>query len=123
MKVLKSLDEVEAAGLSPPLLDVAIEVVKGVLNGYAPYGGYDPDLCGPILLVEGDDDEQIREEVGYPLAEADFEAVSLEQGVAFVGVSLHSNEWGVSWIVPDAPWLDPAVRAKLVAECADEARP
>ena len=113
------MEDVESAGLPPALRPVVERVVRGVLDGYAPYGGYDPDISGPILLVEDGDEENIREEVGYPLVEATFEDVSLEDGV-FVGVTLHSNEWGVSWMVPDAPWLDPAVRAKLLAECSGE---
>lgn len=116
MKKFRSLEEVEVAGLPPSHQRAVARVVQGVLDGYAPYGGYDPDISGPILYVEDGDDDAVQEEAGYPLIEALFEDVCLEDGI-FVGVTLHSNEWGISWLIPDEPWLDPAVRAKLLAEC------
>jgi hypothetical protein len=29
---------------------------------------------------------------------------------------MFNNEFGVSIVIPDAPWLDPAVRARLEAD-------
>jgi hypothetical protein len=34
-------------------------------------------------------------------------------GTCFLTCVLFNNEYGISIVVPDAPWLDPAVRARL----------
>ena len=117
MKVLKSVQDVEAAGLSPPVYGVVHQVVSGFIEALAEYGGtYDPEDDGYTILIEGGDEEQVAAEIGYPLAEALFEGVFREEG-CFVGCVLHNNQFGYSLVFVDSPKLDPAIRAKLVAEC------
>jgi hypothetical protein len=117
MKVFKSVADVEAAGLSPPLHGVVHRVVSGFINALAEYGQtYDPEDDGYTILIEGGDEEAVAAEIGYPLSEALFEGVSREDG-CFVGTVLHNNQYGYSLIFEDTPKLDPAVRAKLVEEC------
>ena len=121
MRVFKSLEDVEAAGLSPPVHGVVLRVVQDIINAYAEYGEkYDAEEVGYTILVEeGDTEAAIAAEVGYGLREALFEGGSFDDGV-FLNVTLHSNEWGITWVIPDGPWLDPEIRAKLVEECGGE---
>ena len=117
MKVFKSIADVEAAGLSPPIHRVVHRVVQGFIEALAKYGGtYDPEDDGWTILIEGGDEDVVAAEIGYPLTEALFEGVFREDG-CFVGCVLHNNQSGYSLIFMDSPKLDPAVRAKLVAEC------
>jgi len=117
MKVFKSIEDVEAAGLSPPVHGVVHRVVSGFIEALAQYGGtYDPDDDGWAILIEGGDEAEVAAEIGYPLTEALFEGVFREEN-CFVGCVLHNNQFGYSLIFVDSPKLDPAVRAKLVAEC------
>jgi hypothetical protein len=123
MKTFKSLAEVEAAGLPPPLHGVVHGVVKSFVEALAEHGAvYDPEDDGYAVLIEaGDTDADVEAEVGYGLREALFEG-GLYEGGCFVTCTLHNNQFGISWVVPDQPWLDPAVRARLAAECGEEAR-
>ena len=117
MKVFKSIDDVEAAGLSPPIHGVVHRVVSSFIEALAKYGGtYDPEDDGWTILIEGGDEAEVAAEIGYPLADALFEGAFREDG-CFVGCVLHNNQFGYSLVFVDSPKLDPAVRAKLVAEC------
>ena len=121
MKVFKSIEDVEAAGLSPPVHGVVHRVVSGFINALAKYGGtYDPDDDGWTILIEGGDEDVVTAEIGYPLTEALFEGVFREDG-CFVGCVLHNNQFGYSLVFVNSPKLDPAVRAKLIEECDAEA--
>jgi len=121
MKVLKSIEDVEAAGLSPPVHGVVHRVVSGFIEAQAKYGGtYDPEDDGYTILVLGGDEAEVAAEIGYPLTEALFEGVFREDG-CFVGCVLHNNQFGYSLVFVDSPKLDPAVRAKLIEECDAEA--
>ena len=118
MKVFKSLEDVETAGLSPPLHEVVLRVVQGLIHAYSEFGDvYDPADDGYVILIEeGDSDADVAALVGYSLRDALFEGGFLEDE-CFLTCTLHNNQFGISWIVPDAPWLDPAIRVRLMAEC------
>jgi len=117
MRVFKSIEDVEAAGLSPPVHGVVHRVVKGFIDALEEYGGvYDPNDDGGSILVEGGDEAEVAAEIGYPLADALFEGVFREDG-CFVGCVLHNNQFGYSLVFVDSPRLDTAVRTKLVEEC------
>ncbi|MFM1919639.1 MAG: hypothetical protein RLZZ303_1273 [Candidatus Hydrogenedentota bacterium] len=65
MKVLKSVQDVEAAGLSPPAHGVVHRVVSGFVEALAKYGGtYDPEDNGWTILIEGGDEEAVAAEIG-----------------------------------------------------------
>lgn len=122
MKVLKSLEEIESAGLSPGVRDAAHGVLKNLIDAYAAHGEvYDPEDDGYVIVVEGGEtDADFAAEVGYPLREALFEGGSYENG-CFVTCTLHNNQFGISWVVIDSPALDAELRAKLVEECGEGA--
>jgi hypothetical protein len=118
MKVLKSLEDIEAAGLSPPVRDAAREVLENLIRAYAEYGqSYDPDDDGYVIVIEGGEpDAAVEAEAGYALGAARFEGGVLAHG-CFVTCTLHNNQFGISWVIVDSPALDPALRARLLAEC------
>ena len=122
MKVLKSLEEIEAAGLSPTVRDAAHGVLKNLIDAYAQYGEvYDPLDDGYVIVIEGgESDAEVEAEVGYNLREALFEGGSHEHG-CFVTATLHNNQFGISWVVVDSPKLDAEIRARLVEECGEAA--
>jgi hypothetical protein len=123
MKVLKSLADVAAAGLPPPVHRAAHGVLKSFIEALAEHGvEYDPEDDGYVIVVEGGDEAEVAAEVGYPLSEALLEGGSYEDG-CFVTCTLHNNQFGISWVVVDSPTLDPTVRARLVAECGEGVRP
>jgi hypothetical protein len=120
MKVIKSLEDVDAADLSPPVKSVTREVMEGIIKAYTENGGeYIPDEVGYLIVIEGgESDKEVEDEVGYNLHEALYEGGSIEQG-CFITCTLHNNEYGISWVIVDSPELDAALRAKLLLECSD----
>ena len=63
MKILKSLEEVEAAGLSPPVQEAAHGVLKALINAYEEHGQvYDPEDDGhrQLRYPNGEEGERIR---------------------------------------------------------------
>jgi hypothetical protein len=65
MKVFKSVADVEAAGLSPPVHGVVHRVVQGFIDALAEYGGtYDPEDDGYTILIEGGDEAAVAEVIG-----------------------------------------------------------
>lgn len=120
MKTFKSLEEVESAGLSPPLFQAVHGVLKNLIDAYAEHGEtYDPDDDGYVILIEGGEtDAEVEAEVGYSLRDALLEGGFHESG-CFHTCTLHNNQYGISWVVIDSPKLDAEVRAKLVAECGE----
>lgn len=117
MKIFKSLEDVDAAGLPPPVHRVARRVVGDFIDALASYGEeYSPEDDGYTLLIEGGDEAEVGTVIGYPLVEATFEGVSRD-GDCFVGCVLHNNQFGYSLVFVDSPRLDAALRARLIEEC------
>ncbi len=119
MKTFKSLVEVDAAGLPPPLHRACRGTLEALIDAYAEVGAaYDPDDDGYVVLIDPEDtDATLEAECGYSLRDALFEGCIHEDGV-FLTCVLHNNQFGISIVVPDAPWLAADVRARLVTEVA-----
>ena len=116
MKVFRNLEEVARARLPDALSQAVTAVMQTLLEAYAECGApFDPEADGYTVLVErGDTEASVREAIGgYALLDAPFEGAVLERG-CFVTCVLLNNQFGVSVVIPDAPWLDPAVRARLM---------
>ncbi|MFW5858128.1 MAG: hypothetical protein ACOCX4_09635 [Planctomycetota bacterium] len=122
MRVFDSLEAVDAAqGLPENVRRVARRILSNLVDALAEHGeAYDPAVYGATVVVErGDTDADAVRVLGYPLTAAVLEGATLEDG-CFVTCTLHDNEFGYSIVVPDADWLDPALREKLLAELAPE---
>lgn len=117
MKTFKSLEEVDAAGLPPPLHGACRGTLEALIGAYAEQGGtYRWEDDGYVVLVEaGDADADLRAECGYTLRDALFEGCVREEGV-FLTCVLHNNQFGITLVVPDEPWLPADVRARLLEE-------
>lgn len=119
MKEFRSLEDIQRAGLPDDVSRVVRDSLKCLIDAYANSGDrYDPDDDGITVLIEkGDSDDTVRRAIGgSTLLDAVLEGVVFDRGV-FLTVVLFNNEAGVTIAVPDAPWLDPAVRARLMSDC------
>jgi len=66
MQVFKSIADVEAAGLSPPVHGVVHRGVSGFIEAMAQYGGtYDPEDDGWTILIEGGEEAEVAAEMDY----------------------------------------------------------
>ena len=118
MKTFKSLAQVDEANLPPPLHQTCRSTLEALVGAYVEVGAeYDPEEDGYVVLVEKvDTDADLERETGsYSLRTALFEGCIHENGV-FLTCVLHNNQFGISIVVPDAPWLPVDVRARLMAE-------
>jgi len=119
MQAFKSIEELERARLPDRLSRVVRETLEALIEAYGESAEQlDPEADGwTVLVEEGDGADAVRDAIGgNDLLDAPFEGVSFD-GAVFVAVWLANNQFGITLVIPDAPWLDPAVRARLASEC------
>jgi len=116
MLTFRSLADAEQARLTPKLRRAVIRALRSLLDAYGE--NYDPDDCGfVILLNEHTTDADALELMGRPWSEARLEGVTFDKETnCFLTVWLANNQYGLTFLVPDEEWLDPAFRALLLAE-------
>ncbi|KIE42483.1 hypothetical protein [Geobacter anodireducens] len=120
MLSFRSMTEVQThkARIPPQIFSHLTTVMEGVLNAYE---NYDPDNDGYVVLLtpETTNADAMRM-IGIPWAEVHFESVIYNQpSRCFVACALCNNQFALSVIVPDAPWLsrlDRHLRGRLVME-------
>lgn len=118
MKKFRSIEDVDGARLAAGVARVVRGTLQNLIDAYAQVGDrYNPDEHGhTVLIEEGDSDDAVRRAIGgSTLLDAVLEGVVFDDGV-FLTVVLFNNEAGVTIAVPDAPWLDSAVRERLMRE-------
>lgn len=108
MKTFRSVDDVLAADLTPSVRAVVEDVVSRLVTACSEDGrDYDADDDGYTVLIEAcDTPKEVEAELGYTLANAPLEGVFRENG-CFVAGLLFDNQFGLSLVVPDGPWLTP----------------
>lgn len=120
MKEFRSTEDVDRAHLPEGLREAVCGTLTTLIDAYAEIGErYNPEVDGhTVLIEEGDSDESIRAAMGgYTLLDAPLEGVVHDkERQCFITCVLFNNQFGISIVVPDAAWLDPKIRARLVAE-------
>ncbi|MEJ2031473.1 MAG: hypothetical protein P8Y63_00175 [Deltaproteobacteria bacterium] len=116
MKRFESLAAVNAAGLPPDISRVVARVLADLVRACEmDKGYYAPAEDGfVVLLEEADGRDQWLDIFGWALPEADFEEVSRQDG-CFLATVLN-EEFGISLVIPDRPWLPADVREILESE-------
>jgi hypothetical protein len=120
MKRFESLTDIGSADLPEAQARVVRKILTDLITASEREKGYySPREDGFVALLEKDDpEEQWLGVFGWALPEAQFEEVSREGG-CFVATILN-NDYGISLIIPDEPWLDAAVRNLLERVSAPE---
>lgn len=118
MKKFKSMEDINRHWLPSKHRNTVRKEMYAITRGYG--RGYDPNLHGYVIYVERHDSVIDFRDVGFNpedggLAGAMFEVVWYDPvGGCFVGFTLANNEFGLSIVIPDLPWLDPKLRKNLV---------
>ncbi len=118
MKPFKSSSDVEATCLQPQL-EMLVKRLFTQLRDVYEDGGYEyrPEDDGFLVLLEEHDSANVpATQYGYTLLNAIYEGVQVVD-CCFVAHVLHNNQFGITWIIPDAPWLDKRLRERLLHEC------
>ncbi|BCS55612.1 hypothetical protein [Geobacter sp. SVR] len=116
MLTFRSLTEVEQAQLTPKHRRAVTRAMRSLLDAYG--NNYNPDDCGfVVLLNQHTTDADALKLMGRPWAEARLEGVSFDRETnCFFTVWLANNQYGLTFLVPNEVWLDPAFRALLLDE-------
>ena len=109
MKILSSLaslDQIRGSPISPMLRGIVVRML-----GHFEYNPLDD---GFVVLVEPGDMDRVLADLCLPyrLCEVPFEAVHMVEG-HFCGVYLANNQFAITFLIPDAPWLTPDIRSHL----------
>jgi hypothetical protein len=115
MRSFTSLDDLKQL----PINDPAYPHVQRLIETCLSHEGYDPEADGWIVLIDEDD-------IGKPLPMWDdgtrledllWEGFTRVDGY-FQGIYLANNQFGIVFLIPDAPWLNPELR-ELIEETLD----
>jgi len=115
MITIKSYFDLAKVDPANPALPVLEEVLHRLLAVYAtPSHRYRPEHHGYIVLIEEGDVGHALDlpELKYRLEEIPWEGAAMH-GSFFHAVHLTNNEFGISFLIPDAPWVKGELRAVL----------
>lgn len=120
MLIFKSMSDLEQISSADPAYAAVAEVMQRLIE-YCEECPYDPDLNGYVVLVQSCDLDGVMPvpELDCRLEDVFWEAVTYEDGM-FHGVHLCNNEFGVSFLIPDAPWVSGQLRETLLNHLDDE---
>jgi len=112
IKTYSDLDKVDSANPALPVLE---ELLLRIFAAYAsPVHPYRPEHHGYIVLIEESDVSNALDlpELKRRLEEVPWEGAAMH-GDFFHAVYLANNEFGISFLIPDAPWVKGKLRAEL----------
>jgi hypothetical protein len=104
--------------LSPDSLAHATvkKLVEQLISAYSPPGrAYDAEDDGYIILIEPEDDaDRTLDELwdGCTLLNIPWEGIMLRDGF-YTGIWLANNEYGLTFVIPDAPWICGKLRSLI----------
>ena len=115
MQIFKTMSDVHAAGLAPPVREVVTWCVRSLVDAYG--ADYDADDVGGVALLGPETtDDHAYELFGRTWCEGVYEGVTYdEKAQCYLTCVLFNNEEGVTIVVPDTPELDPVFREILEA--------
>jgi len=107
----------DLAQLDPhdPAYDVLSELIQVLIEEF-PVQTYNADDYGYLVLVEpGDTDRELLElDMPWTLSEIPWEGASLRRGFIYA-VYLGTDDYGLGFVIPDAPWVNGELRKTLEA--------
>lgn len=116
MLTFRSLEDIQKARLPTHLIPPVTKLMQGILAAHG--SGYRPDNDGFIILVTPTDtDKSLADRLCIRWNESCFEGVSYDKASRlYHAVILRNNQFTLSILVPDEPWLDPAIRSRMLHE-------
>lgn len=115
MITIKTYSDLAKVDPANPALPVLEEVLLRLFAAYAtPDHPYRPEHHGYIVLIEegGVSHALNLPELNCRLEEVPWEGAAMH-GAFFHAVYLANNEFGISFLIPDAPWAKGELRAVL----------
>ena len=91
------------------------DLIEQLISAYGPPGrAYDAEDDGYIILIEPDDAQRELDELwdGCTLLNIPWEGIML-QGDFYTAIYLANNEYGLTFVIPDAPWICGKLRSLI----------
>ena len=92
---------------SDPAFHTVHELVNRLITAYtSPGQPYNHEDYGYVILIEESDVNRTLDEIwdGCTLLEIYWEGI-MKQGDYFIAIYLANNEYGLVFVIPDAPWV------------------
>ena len=115
MLEFKSPEDLSKLPENHPAFPIVEDLVKRLITDYVAEGwDYRPEDDGyTILIQEGDVDRDLDEIWdGCTLLTIPWEGIML-QGDFFIAIYLANNQYGLCFVIPDAPWVDGELRSSI----------
>ena len=120
MITFKSHSDLRKLHLDDPARPVMEELVRVLIDDFTmPGHPYDADDFGYLVMIEpGDVDRELNELDMPSLADVLWEGASMRDGFIYA-VYLGTDDYGMGFIIPDAPWVNGKLR-KTLEEILDQ---
>ncbi len=112
MLLFKSPEDLQKLATNNPAYPIIKNLVQRLIIDFEKEGySYDPEAHGFITLIEEADKGRVLTEIwdDWTLVDIPWEGISIVDGF-FQAVFLANNEFGIVFIIPDAPWVDGKLR-------------
>ena len=120
MLTFKKSKDIEKLSPDDPAYSTVKELIQQLITAYSPPGrAYDPEDDGYIILIEPEDADRTLDELweGCTLLNIMWEGIML-QGDFYIAIYLANNEYGLTFVIPDAPWVNGELR-KMIGDILD----
>ena len=120
MITFKSPEDLSKLPEDHPAYATVKELVDQLITAYSPPGrAYDAEDDGYVILIEEGDANRTLDELwdGATLLNLPWEGIFL-QGDFYIGIVLLNNEYGLSFVIPDADWVTGELR-ELIEDILD----
>ena len=120
MITFKSTEDLSKLSPDDPAFPIVEDLVKRLITDYITEGyDYRPEDDGYTILIEEDDADRELVELwdGCRLTNIYWEGITQRDGF-FIAIYLANNEYGLCFVIPDAPWVNGELR-ELIEDILD----
>ena len=115
MITFKSTEDLSKLPPSDPAFPTVQELVERIITVYTTTGKpYNWQDYGYVILIEEGDVNRTLDEIwdGCTLLNIYWEGI-MRRGDFFIAIYLADNEYGLVFVIPDAPWVNSELRAMI----------
>ena len=115
MITFKSTKELSKLPPTDPAFPTVQELVDRLITAYTEPGQpYNWQDYGYVILIEESDANRTLDEIwdGCTLLDIYWEGI-MKQGDFFIAIYLADNEYGLVFVIPDAPWVNGELRQMI----------
>ena len=115
MITFKTTEDLSKLPYDHPAHATVKELIEQLISAYSPPGrAYDAEDDGYILLVQKNDVDRTLDELwdGATLLNIPWEGITLQDDF-YIAIYLANNEYGLSFVIPDADWVDGELREMI----------